>query len=200
VTDRSGVEPRARNRLPSVKVLLSAALILGLPTAAWAHGRTERLDVERHAGVIASALTNRSIRVRCPGPVRRRLFYEIREGEVRFDADGVPADETRLGARTCDGLHDVLRRGASSTFACLDTATCPAEEQRAAEALAILTHEIMHLRGTRDEARAECEARARVAAVAARLRVAPEAAQRLARWQATTWQAGLPPQYQHGTC
>ncbi|WCB96458.1 hypothetical protein DSM104299_05217 [Baekduia alba] len=188
-----------RSRLPSPRSLAIGAAILAVPGIPWLHVRAQRLEVEHRAAVVASALTNRSIRVICPGPLRRRLMYEIHEGSVMFDADGVPVDETRLSAATCDGLRTVLDRGASLDFACLATG-CPERERQAAQALAVLTHEIMHLRGTRDEAAAECQAGKRVADVAQRLGVAPAGAAAVATWQATDWQNQLPDNYKNGAC
>jgi len=185
--------------VPSTRTLLVVVAVLALPTAAYAHARASRLRVERAAGAVASALTHRSIAVHCPGPVKRHLFYEIHEGEVRFDADGVPENATTLSARICDGLRDVLDHGATTSFDCL-TWVCDGDTERAAEALAVLTHEIMHLRGTMDEGRTECLARGRVADVAQRLGVSAPAAQRVARWQATDWQERLPDRYRNATC
>jgi hypothetical protein len=194
-----GVSARDRLRLPSAKVLLGAAVLLGLPTAAWAQSRAQRLEVEHRAGAVADALTGRHIHVRCPGPVRRRLFYEINDGVVRFHADGTPPDDTRLSPAVCDGLRDVLDRGRAYTFTCLATSTCADDEQRAARALAVLTHEIMHLRGTIDEAIAECQAIEHVAWVAGRLGIGADAAQRLAPWE-DTQRALLPDRYRNGVC
>lgn len=194
------MEDRPRTRAPYLRALLVGALVLAVPGIAWAHTRSERLEVQQRAAQIASTLSNRSIDVNCPGPIRRRMLREIHEGSVRFDADGVPADETRLSARTCDGLRDVLDRGAALDFACLASSSCSADEQRAADALAVVTHEIMHLRGTIDEGRAECQARLRVAFVATRLGITAQAAERLAAWQATAGQERLPERYQGGVC
>jgi hypothetical protein len=127
------------------------------------------------------------------------MMYEIHEGSVWFDADGVPVDETKLSASTCDGLRTVIDRGPALDFSCLATA-CPKDERRAAQALAVLTHEIMHLRGTRDEGQTECHARGRVAWVTGQLGVSPQGGAQIATWQATTWQAMLPDAYRNASC
>jgi hypothetical protein len=188
-----------RSRLPSPRALAIGALVLAVPGVPWMHARGQRIKVEDRAAEIASAMTNRTIKVRCPGPIRRRMMYEIHEGSVWFDADGVPVDETKLSASTCDGLRTVIDHGAALGFSCLTT-SCPKNERRAAQALAVLTHEIMHLRGTRDEAQTECRARGRVAGVAEQLGVRPEGAAQIAAWQATTWQEMLPDAYRNATC
>lgn len=188
-----------RSRLPSPRALAIGVLVLAVPGVPWLHARSQRVEVERRAAAIAGELTNRSIRVRCPGPIRRRMFYEIHEGSVRFDADGVPADETKLSARTCDGLRTVVDHAATLDFGCLATA-CGEPETRAAEALAVLTHETMHLRGTMDEAKTECQARGRVAWVAQRMGVGAASAEAVAAWQGSTWQARLPDGYRGAAC
>ncbi len=185
---------RVRARLPSPRTLGILVLVAALPGGLWLHARSRRLEVERRAAAVASAIAARPVAVRCPGPIRRRLFYEINEGSVRFAADGRPADETRLSARACDGLRTVLDQAPRLDFACLATG-CPDAVQRAAEAVAVLTHEAVHLRGSMDEGRTECEARARVLDSARRLGLRAEAAARLQAWQATDWADRLPDRY-----
>ena len=73
-------------------------------------------------------------------------------------------------------------------------------QRKAAQALAVLTHEIMHLRGTRDEGTAECRARQRVADVAQRLGLTPRSAAAVATWQATDWYDMLPDAYKNRDC
>jgi hypothetical protein len=188
-----------RLRLPSPRTLAIGVLVLAVPGVPWMHARGKRIEVEHRAGVIATVMTNRYIHVHCPGPIARRMMYEIHEGSVQFDADGVPVDETKLSANTCDGLRTVIEHGPALDFTCLATA-CDKHETQAAQALAVLTHEIMHLRGTRDEGQTECRARKRVAGVAQQLGVSAAGGAAVAVWQATTWQAQLPDQYRGATC
>jgi hypothetical protein len=192
------VEAR-RSRLPSPRTLVIALLVLAVPGVPYAYARAQRITVEDRAAAIASALTNRTIHVTCPGPIRRRMMYEIHEGQVWFDADGVPANETKLSASTCDGLRTVVDHARTLGFGCLKW-TCDHDTQRAAQALAVFTHETMHLRGTRDEGVAECQARRRVADVAARFGVSAAGGAAVAYWQANDWQAMLPDQYRGATC
>lgn len=187
-------------RTPSPRALAIGALALAVPGVPFLHAREKRLQVEHRAAAVASAMTHRSIAVHCPGPIRRRLMYEIHEGSVRFDADGVPTNATSLSAGTCDGLRDALDDGPTLQLACLGAGACAGREERAARALAVLTHEIMHLRGTQDEARAECQARGRVAQVAQTFGIGPAGGAQIARWQTVVWSQELPPQYQNGSC
>lgn len=186
--------------MPSPRALAIGALALAVPGVPYAYARSQRLEVEDRAAAVASAMTNRSIGVRCPGPIRKRFMYEIHEGSVMFDADGVPVDETKLSAGTCDGLREALDHGPALGFSCLATGACPGAEERVARALAVLAHEIVHLRGVRDEGVTECQARGRVARVAERFGIGPEGGARIATWQAEVWRLQLPPQYQSGAC
>ncbi|WP_445148560.1 hypothetical protein [Baekduia sp. Peel2402] len=186
-------------RLPSARALLIGALALAVPGVPYAYARSQRLEVEHRAATVASAMTNRSIHVKCPGPIRKRFMYEIHEGSVWFDADGVPVSETKLSADTCDGLREALDHAPALQLACLTGGACPGAEERVAQALAVLAHEIVHLRGVRDEAITECHARGRVASVAAAFGIDPAGGERIARWQTVTWSQELPPQYR-GAC
>ena len=190
------MDPATRHRLPSPRTLLIALAVLSPFFALWLHGHTRRAQVERVAGGAASAIAGREVSVSCPGPVRRHLLYEIHEGSVRFEPGGRPADETNLSARTCDGLQRALDEGASLRLTCL-AYVCPADDERAAAALAVLAHEAVHLRGVIDEGKTECEARTHVAAVAAHFGVGGQDARALARWQATDWADELPARYQN---
>lgn len=192
--------PVVAPRWPSPRALAIGALVLAVPGVPYAYGRSQRLEVEHRAEAVASALTNRSIQVACPGPIRKRFMYEIHEGSVMFDADGVPVDETKLSAGTCDGLRAALDHGPALQLACLTGGACPGAEERVARALAVLAHEIVHLRGVRDEAATECQARGRVARVAAAFGIGAAGGAQIAAWQTTVWSQELPPQYQNGSC
>lgn len=189
---------RARHRLPSPRALaIGAAVLLALAAPFWI-ARTQRVAAERVAEPIAAKLTNRSIDVRCPG-LLGKLMFETNRGSVRFDQHGVPEDITRLDKHTCAGLRTVGARAHSLDFTCLQVA-CDADTQRAAEAIVVLTHEIMHLRGTTDEGVTECQARRHIQAVAIDMGIAPPSASALAAWQAGPWQARLPDRYRNASC
>lgn len=191
--------PEVAPRMPSPRALAIGALALLVPGVPYAYARSQRLEVEHRAEAVARAMTNRPIHVRCPGPIRKRFMYEIHEGSVMFDAEGVPVDETRLSAGTCDGLRDALEDAPTLQLTCLTAGTCPGAEERVARALAVLAHEIVHLRGVQDEAVTECQARGRVARVAAAFGIGAAGGEQIARWQTVTWSQELPPQYR-GAC
>ena len=183
-----------RHRLPAPRTLAITAAIV-LPFAAlWLHGHLKRNEVERIAASAASEISIRDVGVSCPGPIKRRVLHSINEGSVRFDAEGEPFDETNLSGRTCDGLRLALDAGADLDLKCL-AHNCPADATQAAEALAVLAHEAVHLRGEIDEGRTECEARRVVSTVARHFGLTAEASRALAYWQGTDWAERLADRY-----
>jgi hypothetical protein len=179
---------------PPVRVV--APLIAGVLVLAvlGVRGHVRRVEVERRAGEVASAIAGHQVRVHCPGPIKRHLFYEITEGRVRFSAEGVPDPETNLSGDACAGLRRVLDRGATLNLQCLFW-RCSADDTRAAMALAVLTHESVHMRGVMDEGATECEAGTRVATTALQLGLTPQSAAAVAHWQRTDYAELLPEQY-----
>jgi hypothetical protein len=185
------VEGAPRPPVRVVAPLIAGVLVLAVLGV---RGHVRRVEVERRAGKVAGAIAGHHVRVHCPGPIRRHLFYEISEGRVRFSADGVPNPETNLSGAACTGLRRVLDRGASLNLECLFWQCSPADT-RAAMALAVLTHEAVHMRGVIDEGATECEAQERVEATALRLGLTPPSAESLAHWMRTDYAELLPEQY-----
>jgi hypothetical protein len=188
-----------KSRLPSPKALAIFAGVLVILLMPSLIARHNRLKAENLAEPIAKRLTNRDIDVKCPG-LFGLILFETNEGTVQFDADGVPGNSTTLSKHTCAGLRTVASHAGALDFSCLAASTCDHDTEQAAEALAVFTHEVMHLRGSIDEGQTECQARARVESVSAQVGVRPQQAAALARWQATTWQARLPDRYRNATC
>jgi len=179
---------------PPVRVvapLLAGALLL---CVLGIRGHVRRLEVERRASTVASAIAGRRVKVDCPGPIRRRMFYEIIEGRVRFSADGVPDPETNLSGDACAGLRRVLDKGSALNLECLYW-NCSKADTRAAMGLIVLTHESVHMRGVIDEGLTECEAEKRVEATALALGLTSQTAQSVAHWARTDYAELLPEQY-----
>lgn len=191
--------PQESSKLPSLRALAIAAGVLAVLLAPWAIARHNRLKAEHLAEPIAKQVTNRDIDVKCPG-LFGLVLYEVNEGSVQFDADGVPVNSVKLSKHTCAGLRTVASHARELDFSCLAGSTCDGDTEKAAEALAVFTHELMHLRGSIDEGQTECRARARVQGVAVQAGIRPEQTQALANWQATTWRARLPDRYRNATC
>ena len=76
---------------------------------------------------------------------------------------------------------------------------CGKGEDDLAVSIDVLTHESFHLAGYADEAAAECHSLQTMAWTAQQFGVAPEAARRLAVWQATHAYLQMPSQYR-GDC
>jgi hypothetical protein len=179
---------------PPVRVvapLLAGGLVL---CVLGIRGHVRRVEVERRAADVASAIAGHRVKVHCPGPIRRHAFYEITEGRVRFSADGVPDPETNLSGDACAGLRRVLDRGAGLNLECLYW-RCSQADTQAAMGLIVLTHESVHMRGVIDEGLTECEAERRVATTAVALGLTPQSAQSVAHWARTDYAELLPEQY-----
>ena len=82
-----------------------------------------------------------AISVQCPDPFIGEFLWTPGEGHVRFDADGNPDGVARLDGWVCSELARWPRNHS---------------EERARVSVHILTHEVAHLRGEKNEAAAEC--------------------------------------------
>ena len=182
--------------VPRPPVRIAAPLIAGvlLLCVLGVRGHIRRVEVEHRAAEVAGAIAGHRVKVNCPGPIRRRLFYEITEGRVRFSAAGVPDPETNLSGDACAGLRRVLDKGSSLNLECLFW-NCSKADTQAAMGLIVLTHEAVHLRGVMDEGRTECEAEQRVESTALALGLTPESARSVAHWARTDYAELLPEQY-----
>ena len=179
-------------------LLIALALfVLSLPYIA---ARRDIAATEADAARAARTQTGRDIEIHCPGPIMERFAPDTLEGRVQFDADGVPMNSTELSGRVCKGLRVVHVRKETLDFSCLTAGECAQDEPKAALGVAVLTHELMHLRGILDEGRAECMARKRVLAVAHDLGLNPDAAQQVAAYQRDVLEPQLPSQYQGADC
>lgn len=175
-------------------IAIASMALVALAAFGW-HLRAARLRVESRAAQAASTVAGHPVRVNCPGQIRRRLMTEINDGEVKF-VDGVPASETQLTARVCDGLGRLIGRGAALELGCLQLDACSADDTAVAYGVAVLTHESVHMRGVIDEAATECQAVRRSASVAEQLGASPQAAALIADWQFSVADDRLPERYQ----
>jgi hypothetical protein len=176
-----------------------AAIVIGGPFA-WLVQWHVRVVNEHRLGAIASQIAGRHVTVHCPGVIGRALRYDIVEGTVQFDAQGRPADETKLRAFPCAELDALAEGGRAAVLDCVARAgDCGKGEDDLALAIDVLTHESFHLAGYADEAAAECHSLQTMAWTAQQFGVAPETARRLADWQAIHAYLRMPSQY-HGPC
>jgi hypothetical protein len=156
-----------------------------------------RKDVERRAAAVASTIAGHSVKVHCPGVLKRHLSFTVDEGHVKFSAAGVPYPETTLSGDVCAGLRRVIDDGSSLNLQCLYW-QCSKGVTDAAMALIVLTHESVHMRGVMDEGQTECEAQDRVAATARAFGLDPASAQAEDHWARTDYAELLPDEYR--TC
>ena len=94
-------------------VKATIAAVVGSALVWWIVDRRDRVGNEQRLSAIASEIAGRDVRVSCPGPIGRLFGWDIVEGSVRFDADGKPADETKIRKQSCAEL-DALAEGRRS--------------------------------------------------------------------------------------
>jgi hypothetical protein len=189
---------RTRKVTP-VWVKLALALALAGGPAWWLVQHQDRIGNERRMAAIASEIAGRDVQVRCPGVMGRIFAFDTVEGSVQFDANGRPADETRLRVFTCTELDALAEGRRSGALACAER-----EETGCAGDLAmavdVLVHESWHLAGVLDEAQTECRAVQSIAWAAERLGATPAEAQGLARVHLAHGYPRLPERYRSGEC
>jgi hypothetical protein len=181
-----------------IKAIL-VVLGVGLPTM-WLASLHNRSTNEHRLEAIASQIAGRSVEVHCPGFLRS-IGPDTVGGSVQFDADGNPADDTRLRKGPCAELDAIAEGRRSAQLACVARSTsCGDDAQTVAHAVDTLTHESFHMRGIMDEGLTECRSLQTMAWTAQRLGVTPEQAQGLARLEFETGYPGMPDQYHAPGC
>jgi hypothetical protein len=172
-----------------VKLTISALFVTAFVW--WLADRQDRRGNERRLSAIASQIAGRDVRVSCPGPVGRLFGWDIVEGSVRFDADGRPADETKIRKQSCAEL-DALAEGRRQRGLALRPETLMAVD--------VLAHESWHLHGVIDEAVTECRSLQTMAWTAQQLGASAEQghAMALAQYEGAYRQMAEP--YRSGGC
>lgn len=169
----------------------------------WALDRADRVGNERRLSAIASQVAGRAVKVHCPGPIARVLAKDsVVEGEVRFDADGHPADGTKLQALTCSELDALAEGRRAKELECTARAgiRCGRHGGDLATAVEVVTHESFHLKGIQDEARTECDGLQLMSATAVRLGATEAQGAALARAQFAESYPLMPETYRSGQC
>jgi hypothetical protein len=172
-----------------VKLTISALLLTAVVW--WIADRQDRRGNERRLSSIASEIAGRDVRVSCPGPVGRLFGWDSVEGSVRFDADGKPADETKIRKQSCAEL-DALAEGRREKGLALERATLMAVD--------VLAHESWHLRGVLDEAETECRSLQTMAWTAQQLGATLEQGHAMALALYTGAYRQMPESYRSGAC
>jgi hypothetical protein len=181
-----------------VKAIL-VVLGVGLPTV-WLAALHNRVTNEHRLEAIASQIAGRSVEVHCPGFLRS-IGPDTVGGSVQFDADGNPADDTRLRKGPCAELDAIAEGRRSDQLACAArSSSCGDDVQALAWAVGTLAHESYHLRGVLDEGVAECSSLQTLAWTAQRLGATPAQARGLAALHLETGFPRMPDRYQAPGC
>jgi hypothetical protein len=184
-------------------IKLAAAAVLVVVLGWWTLDHVNRTGNERRLSAIASEIAGRPVKVRCPGPLGRVLGKDsVVEGFVRFDADGTPADETKLQAGSCAELDALAEGRRAKELACTERAgiLCGRHGRELATAVDVVSHESFHLSGIQDEARTECDALQTMARTAVRLGATPAQGAALARGQYAETYPLMPDGYRSAEC
>jgi hypothetical protein len=189
--------------------LAIALIVIVVGGWAWTHHRHGQME-HRLSGV-ASELAGRPVKVRCQGFFSALLDISWRAGEVDFK-DGHPGSRAFLTRGTCGQLNAFGSASAHRKLDCLlsvDWRTwtmeadfyspCARRARPAVQALTILAHESMHLRGWIAESQAQCYGIQEAAWTAVRLGATPEEGRAVAAF-ALAQQPGMPTEYQSTDC
>jgi hypothetical protein len=182
---------------------LAAAAVLVVVLGWWTLDHVDRAGNEKRLSAIASEIAGRSVKVHCPGPLGRVFAKDsVADGYVRFDADGNPADDTRLQASACDELDALAEGRRAQELACTERAgiLCGRHGRELAQALDVVTHESFHLQGIQDEGRTECNSLRTMGRTAQRLGATPAQGAALARGQFAESLPLMPQQYRMPGC
>lgn len=147
---------------------LAATLAVPLALVGWQWWSDHSLEAA--LAPVASGVAGRSVEVDCQGFFGALVDVQWREGEVRFDANGVPEARIFLARSTCSRLRSFRQRSHHEELDCLRTldwtasdplpfeSSCYAESNRTVYALLVLAHEAYHTAGVTNEAAANCYA------------------------------------------
>lgn len=152
---------------------------------------------EARYAAVASAIAGRPVRVHCQGRIGEALDVRSEAGTVQFDAQGRPADVTKLKRFVCTALARVPRDLPTAAFDCVyGTFTCSKRVADDIQALHTLAHESWHLAGEESEAGAECKGLQSTAFVASLFGAGARLAQAIAHWAALYIYPQLPDDYE----
>ncbi|MGE5689466.1 MAG: hypothetical protein ACM33B_02815 [Pseudomonadota bacterium] len=181
-------------------VALATALAAAVAAALVVQHRAAVRDAAAYARV-ASEIARRDVGVHCQGRLAALFDVGGDAGTVAFDADGRPADETRLTRETCSGLRAFARDPGTRRLDCVRRARpCTREAFQLVQAVHTLSHESWHLAGVRDEAETECYALQSTDLVAVRLGADLATARALAVYALERLYPSLPDRYRRGDC
>lgn len=171
--------------------VLAAVLAVPFAFAGWQWWGDHTL--EKRLAPVASGIAGRSVEVDCQSFWAGLVDVQWREGEVRFDATGVPEPRLFLARTTCERLRAFRERARHPQLDCLRAvdwsapdplpfaSACYAAAHGTIYALLVLAHEAYHTAGVTDEAAANCYALQGMAWTALQLGAPRDEAELLAR-------------------
>lgn len=169
-------------RAPVLLALVAASLVVnGALEWRWL------VDQGRLSEVTREVAGRDDVHVRCQRMGAAMFYARAYDGFVEYAADGSLPRESFLTWETCRDLHGWVGSGRAPT-------------RDEVVAVHVLAHEAMHLTGETDEARTECRALQRDAAVARLLGATPAQAEALATRYWTEVYPQVPPAYRSSEC
>jgi hypothetical protein len=179
-----------------------ALVVIGvglLGTAFVFHERGSAL--QRELGSVASRLAERHVQVPCQGLGGELLDVTAEAGSVQFDANGKPADVTKLKRPICNALRRFPHDVKSPAYACvLAQVDCPRAIFDDVMAVHTLAHESWHLRGNGSESITECHALQTTALAATLLGADEQAALATATYALLRLYPNMPDEYKDPEC
>src|SRR3954452_725569 len=184
-----------------MKGLLFVALLLASAGGFAFHEHKNAAKEAAALGVVATQLSGRPAHVHCQSLAAAALDVTAEDGSVTFDSQGNPGDTAHLNRNTCRSLGRFRADANAGKLGCLASPdTCSAGILGEAEAVHVLTHESMHLRGLRDEAQAECIALAATTWTATQLGATADDAGLVAKYARERLYPMLPTEYPSAAC
>jgi hypothetical protein len=185
-------------------------LVVLVAAGIWAYQAHAHSGPQSTLSAVASRLAGRPVHVRCQGFWGNLLSINAHAGEVQFDANGRPADSAWLTRGTCGDLQRFISSHGAS-LECLKTENwvgfqwtaphdaCVSKAEAAAQAVIVLAHESMHLRGIGSESEAQCGAE-QLATKTVELLGGDAATGPLVEKLARAWNPFMPEDYQAPSC
>ena len=158
-----------------------AGVFLALPLAIFGWMYWGTLRTEHELRPIASAVAGHPVQVDCQSWLSSLVDVQAREGEVQFDANGLPEPRIFLTRPTCQRLDAFAHSHHHAALDCLADvdwtrpdplppgSACEQQASPTVYALLILAHESYHTVGVIDEVTTNCYAIQAIAYVAWRL-------------------------------
>lgn len=168
-------------------------------TKAWSYVKTPHRSatvLERRLGEVASFVARRPVQVRCEDFSEGNVVEP--GGVVQFNGER-PANFARVRPDVCSQLVHFIR-APRTVHACFMAADCDSRVLQVAQALTVLAHESVHLRGLRNEAVVQCYAMQAVPAVARTLGAPIEDGRALAAIEYVYAYPQMPSAYRSADC